>query len=373
MSGIYIHIPFCKQKCSYCDFHFSTTYSGYREKMIDTLLQEIILRKEYLQGYALESIYFGGGTPSLLTKTELQGLMDVIRTHFRVEMNAEVTLEANPDDISPESIQYWHSLGVNRLSIGLQSFKPSDLQWMNRAHSVSEALNCVKLAQENGIENISVDLIYGLPELTMDEWESHIDTVLNMGVQHVSAYCLTVEKKTALHQLVKTHQIKPAGENDQSDQFLSLSKRMKEAGFHHYEISNFGLPGFEALHNSNYWKGKKYLGIGPSAHSFDGISRRWNISSNQLYMKNFGKDDSWFELEELTQKDRWNELVMIGLRTSHGVDLDQLKSIHPFNKSFIRTLNRFESNSWLNIVNNRIVLTDEGRLMADHIASELFL
>lgn len=373
MSGIYLHIPFCKQKCTYCDFHFSTTFSSYRENMIETMLQEIISRKDYLAGEALESIYFGGGTPSLLSAAELRSFMDTIRSHFKIESQAEITLEANPDDITIVNLMSWRTLGINRLSIGLQSFKTADLEWMNRAHSVSEALNCVKLAQENGFENISVDLIYGLPDLTLKEWESHIDNVLNMGIQHVSAYCLTVEKKTALHQMVKTHKIKPAGENDQSDQFLLLSKRMKEAGFHHYEISNFGLPGYEAIHNSNYWKGKKYLGIGPSAHSFDGNTRRWNISSNQLYMKHFGKDGSWYEIEKLTLKDRWNELIMTGLRTSHGVDLDQLRSLHTFTKSFQRTLNQFEKNAWLKIENNRIVLSDEGRLMADHIASELFL
>lgn len=373
MSGIYLHIPFCKQKCTYCDFHFSTTFSSYRENMIETMLQEIISRKDYLVGEALESIYFGGGTPSLLSAAELRSFMDTIRSHFKIESQAEITLEANPDDITIVNLMSWRTLGINRLSIGLQSFKTADLEWMNRAHSVSEALNCVKLAQENGFENISVDLIYGLPDLTLKEWESHIDNVLNMGIQHVSAYCLTVEKKTALHQMVKTHKIKPAGENEQSDQFLLLSKRMKEAGFHHYEISNFGLPGYEAIHNSNYWKGKKYLGIGPSAHSFDGNSRRWNISSNQLYMKHFGKDGSWYEIEKLTLKDRWNELIMTGLRTSHGVDLDQLRSLHTFTKSFQRTLNQFEKNAWLKIENNRIVLSDEGRLMADHIASELFL
>lgn len=337
------------------------------------MLQEINLRKDELASEPLESIYFGGGTPSLLSEEELNSFMSVIQENFTIASQVEITLEANPDDISIETLNYWNTAGINRLSIGLQSFKDADLKWMNRAHTVSEALNCVKLAQDSGIKNISVDLIYGLPDLTIDEWNSHIDKVLSMGVQHVSAYCLTVEEKTALHRLVKTQKIKPAGENEQSDQFLALTERMKKAGFHHYEISNFGLPGYEAVHNSNYWKGKKYLGIGPSAHSFDGNFRRWNISNNALYIKHFGENKTWFEIEKLTLKDRWNELLMTGLRTSYGVELEQLSSLHNLTKSFLRKIKQFEANGWMTNENNRIILSDEGRLMADHITCELFL
>lgn len=373
MSGIYIHIPFCKQKCTYCDFHFSTTFQSYREKMINTLEKEIVLRKDYLMDEPLDSIYFGGGTPSLLTHDELSQLMRTIHENFHVSASAEITLEANPDDITPDSVRMWKEKGINRLSIGLQSFKATDLQWMNRAHSVDEGLKCVKIAQDSGITAISVDLIYGLPDLTIEEWKSHIDTVLQMGVQHISAYCLTVEEKTALHKLVRTHQLKPVGEDEQSDQFLELSKRLKKAGFLHYEISNFGLPGFEAVHNSNYWKGKTYLGIGPSAHSFNGTSRRWNISNNQAYIKEFGASSTWFQIEKLSKKDQWNELILTGLRTSYGVELNKLMAIHQPTKSFQRKLDQFEKNGWLTINKKLIVLSDEGRLMADHIASELFL
>ena len=373
MSGIYIHIPFCKQKCSYCDFHFSTTFQSYRNVMLQTMQQEIILRQDYLLNKPLKSIYFGGGTPSLLTKEELNIIFTTIHENFSFDSAIEITLEANPDDISIENLKNWKDAGINRLSIGLQSFKESDLKWMNRAHSVDDALKCVKLAKDHGISAISVDLIYGLPNLSLKEWEFHIDTVLKMGVQHISAYCLTIEEKTALHKLVATKKINPAGEDEQSDQFLVLTDRLKVAGFLHYEISNFGLPGHEAVHNSNYWKGEMYLGIGPSAHSFNGTSRRWNISNNTAYLKQFGKSNSWFEEEILSLKDRWNELLLTGLRTSYGVNLLKLKSLQTIPESFNKKVKQFEKSKWLIHQVDCLILTDEGRLKADYIASELFL
>lgn len=373
MSGIYLHIPFCKQKCTYCDFHFSTSFESYRFKMIETMKEEILLRKEYTLNPYLKSIYFGGGTPSILTFEELNLLVQTIQQNYSVDENVELTLEANPDDINSENLINWKKAGINRLSIGLQSFKEKDLLWMNRAHSVKEALGCVKLAQEHGFRNISVDLIYGLPELTLEEWEKHIEIVLDMQVQHVSAYCLTVEEKTALHKMVATQKIFPAGEDEQSDQFLLLTKKLKEAGFLHYEISNFGLPEFEAFHNSNYWRGKHYLGIGPSAHSFNGVSRRWNIANNALYLKNFNSENNWFEEEVLSPKDRWNELLLTGLRTSYGVEIRLLEEIQELPDTYHLKLKQFSDNGWLYQENGKIILTDEGRLMADHIASELFV
>jgi oxygen-independent coproporphyrinogen-3 oxidase len=373
MAGIYIHIPFCKQKCTYCDFHFSTTFHGYRNEMIQTLISEIGARNGYLGTQELKSLYFGGGTPSLLTKVELEQIVSAVRRSFTLLSDAEVTLEANPDDITDKNLTNWLEVGINRLSIGIQSFKESDLKWMNRAHTVQEASNCVQLAQQKGIKNISVDLIYGLPELTLDQWAEHIDRVLQMGVQHISAYCLTVEEKTALHKLVTTHKLVPAGEDDQSEQFLLLSSKLKEAGYLHYEISNFGLPGFEAVHNSNYWKGQKYLGIGPSAHSFNGTSRRWNVSNNSLYIKNFGTEDAWFEEEQLSAKDQWNELILTGLRTSYGVNRSQLASIHDITEEFATLTDQFIDEGLMTFVDDVYYLTDEGRLQADHIASELFL
>lgn len=373
MAGLYIHIPFCKQKCSYCDFHFSTTFHKYRTEMILAMCSEMDRTKDYLEKEPLESIYFGGGTPSLLTEQEIQKILETAHEHFEVLPNAEITLEANPDDITPDSVVAWMNAGINRLSIGLQSFREKDLAWMNRAHTADEALNCVKQAQDQGISNISVDLIYGLPDLSLKEWEQHIERVISMGIQHVSAYCLTVEEKTALHKLVQTHTLIPAGEDEQSDQFLLLSDKLKKAGFMHYEISNFGRPGFEAVHNANYWKGKKYLGIGPSAHSFNGTSRRWNLANNTQYIKRIEGNETWFEEEHLTQKDQWNELILTGLRTSYGVNLDQLKKIHPLTPEFLQNTNKFAELNWLQITHQQMILTDEGRLKADHIASELFL
>ena len=373
MSGIYLHVPFCKQKCTYCDFHFSTTFESYRTKMVETMQQELALRREYLTDSCLESIYFGGGTPSLLTLEELQQFFTSLHANFTLSENAEITLEANPDDITDENLANWRKVGINRLSIGLQSFKEKDLNWMNRAHSVQDALKCVELAKSYGFQNISVDLIYGLPELTLEEWKQHIALVLEMDVQHISAYCLTIEAKTALHKMVATQKIFPAGEDAQSDQFLLLIELLKTAGFDQYEISNFGLPGLHAVHNSNYWKGREYLGIGPSAHSFNGISRRWNVVNNSRYIANFNTPKEWFEEEILTPKDRWNEILLTGLRTSSGVQFDQLLALQELPVSFQEKLIEFSANKWLVQTESSIVLTEQGRLMADHIAAELFL
>lgn len=340
--------------------------------MIDAICLEIEQRADYLASKGSSSIYFGGGTPSLLTKAELNQILETIQGRFTLANSCEITLEANPDDIDLERLSFWKQVGINRLSIGLQSFKESDLQWMNRAHSVNEALQCVSLARKSGITNISVDLIYGLPHLSMEEWKQHIETVLAMDVQHISAYCLTIEEKTALHHLVESKKIVPAGEDDQSEQFIFLIDRLKQAGFNHYEISNFGLPGFEAVHNSSYWKGAQYLGVGPSAHSFDGKSRQWNVANNTLYIKNLASG-TYFELEELSPKDRWNELLLIGLRTSYGVNLEQLFAILEPSKDYVEKVSEFKQNEWLFEENGTLLLTSEGRLKADFIASELFV
>lgn len=340
--------------------------------MIACICKEIQVRSNYLSETSLSSVYFGGGTPSLLSENELVLILSTIKQVFTLTDSCEITLEANPDDIDIERLTNWKKAGINRLSIGLQSFKESDLKWMNRAHSVDEALKCVDLARRSGILNISVDLIYGLPNLSKEEWKQHIDTVLAMEVQHVSAYCLTIEDKTALHHLVKSEKIVPAGEDDQSEQFLYLIERLKAAGFNHYEISNFGLPGYEAIHNSNYWKGAHYLGVGPSAHSFDGKSRQWNVSNNTLYLKNF-EANSYFEIEYLSPKDRWNELLLTGLRTSYGVKTDQLFAILDPSADYFETLTKFKQNNWLIEEDGTLFLTSEGRLKADYIASELFV
>ena len=373
MAGIYIHIPFCKQKCSYCDFHFSTTFHEYRQKMTNSIALEIEIRKDYLNNQKLNTIYFGGGTPSLLSEEELQRIIKAVHSNFEVNDGVEVTLEANPDDISESTLEVWKRAGVNRLSIGLQSFKSEDLKWMNRAHTVDEAMKCVSLAQKAGIDNITVDLIYGLPNLSMEEWHNHIQTVIDFGVPHVSAYCLTIENKTALESMVRKGKVNPASEDQQSEQFTILTEMLTENGFEHYEISNFGKPGYESRHNSNYWKGEWYIGVGPSAHSFNGESRSWNISNNQLYMKALENNHDFFEVEELTKEDRFNEYILTGLRTSYGVNLKKLNAIAQADVSFTANCKNFISKDWMTAENNILRLTKEGRLRADYIASELFL
>lgn len=373
MAGIYIHIPFCKQKCTYCDFHFSTSYQSYYYSMIACLQKELIARKDELENQVIETIYFGGGTPSLLNVAELEKLIQTVNEEYNCAENLECTLEANPDDIILQEVEAWKSAGINRLSIGIQSFDPEDLLWMNRAHSADEGLNCIRLAQQAGIENISLDLIYGLPNMDNDRWMKQINQAIELNVTHISAYCLTVEEKTALHQLVKKKQIQPASNEQQSEQFELLISALKNAGFEHYEISNFAKPGFISKHNSNYWKGIHYLGIGPSAHSFDGNSRSWNIANNQQYIRLINASEIVFEKEILSLKDQFNELLLIGLRTSWGVDMTALQEKLTFSEEFKRNLSDFQSKDWLKIVDNQIILTDEGKHWADFIAQELFV
>lgn len=372
MAGIYVHIPFCKQKCTYCDFHFSTTYESYKKRMVLALLSELKQRKDYLKDEIVETIYFGGGTPSLLTTFELDKILDTIRSYYQLSTNPEVTLETNPDDINTEVLIAWKNIGVNRLSIGIQSYRQKDLDWMNRAHNVAEAQNCVRLAKNAGFSNITVDLIYGLPDYSILEWQDAIRATIDMDVPHISAYCLTVEQRTVLNKMVQKGEITPADEDQQSDHFLILVNELEKANFSQYEISNFAIDGFESKHNSNYWKGKPYLGIGPSAHSFIGNSRRWNIANNYKYMDGIETNSIYWEEELLSSKDQFNETLLTGLRTSSGVELKKLFTYGESNQDFNNKINEFVRLGWLIANNNQIVLTKEGRLKADFIASELF-
>jgi oxygen-independent coproporphyrinogen-3 oxidase len=302
--------------------------------MISCLQKELVARKAELKNQVIETIYFGGGTPSLLKTTDIEKLLQTIHATFHCTENLECTLEANPDDITLHQVEAWKSAGINRLSVGIQSFDSEDLLWMNRAHSADEGLNCIRIAQQGGIENISLDLIYGLPNMDNERWLKQIQQAIDLDVTHISAYCLTVEEKTALHQLVKKKQIQPASNEQQSEQFELLISALKNAGFEHYEISNFAKPGFISKHNSNYWKGIHYLGIGPSAHSFDGNSRTWNIANNQQYMRLINADEIAFEKEILSSKDQFNELLLTGLRTCWGVDMTALQKNLPLSKEF---------------------------------------
>ena len=373
MAGIYIHIPFCKQKCTYCDFHFSTTFSDYRKEMIEAILKELDLRKVYLQNQEIQTVYFGGGTPSLLTENEIAEILTKIRSTFKVLQDVEITLEANPDDITEKQLAIWKQAGINRLSIGLQSFKASDLEWMNRAHTVEEANQCISMAQDAGFNNLTVDLIYGLPNLSIEEWQDHIQRLIDLKVPHISAYCLTVEGNTALDHLVKKGTIKPGTDEAQAEQFLALIALLEKNGYEQYEISNFCLKNAASIHNSNYWKGEHYLGIGPSAHSFDGKSRSWNVANNRKYIKAVQQDVDYSETEVLSNRDLFNESILTGLRTKYGVGIELLKNLLSFTPDFEQTVLDFKNKNWLIELNGRYYLTKEGKLMADYIASELFV
>lgn len=372
MAGIYIHIPFCKQKCTYCDFHFSTSFEKYRLEMVDAICKELMQRKLFLNEECIESIYFGGGTPSILNLKELDLIFNTINDYFEITENAEITLEANPDDITLESLHDWKKNGINRLSIGIQSFKQDDLSWMNRAHTIQESMTCIQLASSAGFKNLTVDLIYGLPNLTNDEWISHIQKVVDFGVTHISAYCLTVEENTALDKLVADKKIIPASEDQQSEQFILLVNELQKLGFEQYEISNFCKPDHEAVHNSNYWTGKKYLGVGPSAHSYDGTQRTWNIRNNPKYMKLVQEGDGYFESEILSQENRFNELLLTGLRTKFGVEISQLENCMALTSIFWNQVQELINNGSMVQTNSHLILTIQGRLQADRIASDLF-
>lgn len=372
MAGLYVHIPFCKQKCSYCDFHFSTTFTAYRSKMIAALIKEINTRVDFVNQQAIETIYFGGGTPSLLTPEELKAITDAIYHNYQVVPEVEFTLEANPDDISNQQLTAWKAIGVNRLSIGLQSFMQEDLDWMNRAHTSEEATQSVMLAKEQGF-SLTVDLIYGLPNRTLEDWKNNIEQLITLAPEHISAYCLTIEERTALYQLVQKGDLPQVDEDDQSNQFELLVETLKKADYHQYEISNFAKENAYSKHNSNYWKGVDYLGIGPSAHSFDGKSRLWNVANNQKYMKGVLADSLYYEEELLTAKDQFNEMLLTGLRTKWGVNLNELALKNHPTEVFNQQLNQFIADGLIIKTETTILLTEKGKLQADYIAAMLFM
>ena len=374
MSGIYLHIPFCKQKCTYCDFHFSTTFQSYRTEMIESIGKEITIRaNNFLQHEALTTIYFGGGTPSLLLPEELKHLLDTIKATVDISNVDEITLEANPDDINAPNLIQWKELGINRLSIGVQSFRERDLKWMNRAHHAAECLSSIQLAQQHGFTNLTVDLIYGLPDLTDQEWINHIQQLIELGIPHISAYCLTVEQKTALFHLVKNQKIIVPDEDTQARQFDLLLDKLTAHGYEQYEISNFSQPGYLSKHNSNYWRNEIFLGVGPSAHSYDRQKRYWNIANNTQYIQLIKTNQPTLEEELLSPENRFNELIMTGLRTKWGVNLTELNSIFPISTLFNTMVADFVRSNDILVNADSIYLTQQGKLKADHIASSLFI
>ncbi|MDP3469289.1 MAG: radical SAM family heme chaperone HemW [Daejeonella sp.] len=374
MAGIYIHIPFCKKACHYCDFHFSTS-PQYKDQMLNALRSEIILRKNYLGKEKIETIYFGGGTPSLLSADELQTLLGQITDQFEVSSNAEITLEANPDDLNPQFVREIKYTLINRFSVGVQSFYEEDLRWMNRAHTASEALSAIKRVQDAGFENITADLIYGFPLLSNEKWEFNIQQLVENHVPHVSSYSITVEPKTALAAFIKKGKQSIMDEGQGASQFLMLIDYLSEAGFEHYEISNFAKPGMHSRHNSNYWDGVNYLGIGPSAHSFNGESRQWNISNNSKYINEIQLKNIPAETELLSTENKINEYIMTSMRTSKGMNLQSIseKFGSDYSNEIYNGLEPFIGKEWIKLNEQLVTLTREGKLFADHIASELFL
>lgn len=331
------------------------------------------MRSDDLQNDSISSVYFGGGTPSLLTYDELTTILNVVQDNYQITNDVEITLEANPDDVTPKRVSEWKAAGITRFSLGVQSFRNEDLEWMNRAHNANEAVHSIELIKNGGFDNFSVDLIYGSPNLSDEAWQFQLEKLIALGVPHISAYCLTIEDRTVLSHKTKKGDFHPATDDQQAKQFLRLMEITSEAGFEHYEISNFARPGFRSKHNSSYWQSKPYVGIGPSAHSFDGKRRSWNVSNNMLYMKGIEEGKRNFEVEELNSKDRFNELLLTGLRTSEGVSFESLKAIGVIPSTFNDELGVFIDKGWVESDDKFICLTREGRLRADYIASSLFI
>jgi len=374
LPGIYIHIPFCKQACHYCDFHFSTSLIK-KQELLSSIKKEIRQRNSYLSDKNIDTIYFGGGTPSLLSSEEINELLDEITKIYTIRDAAEITLEANPDDLSQSKIKDLRKTGINRLSIGIQSFYNEDLRYMNRAHVAEQGEECVKRAQDAGIDNLTVDLIYGFPLLAEEKWKTNMEKAIQLDVPHLSCYSMTVEPRTVLAHFVRKGKERPVGEEHSAAHFLLLMKRMKDAGFIQYEISNFGKEGAFSRHNTSYWKGIHYIGFGPSAHSYDGESRQWNISNNEQYIMKIESGKLFFEREILTEQNKFNEYVMTGLRTMWGVDMNSLQWAVGSEQShmLLHKIDDYSSAGLLSKNGNIVTLTNKGKMIADKISSELFI
>lgn len=366
MSGIYIHIPFCRQACHYCNFHFSTSLRK-KDALLLAVEKEIELTQNNNEKIA--TIYFGGGTPSILEVNDIDSVLKKVFTGFDVLNSAEITLEANPDDITEEKLKGWKATGINRLSIGIQSFFEEDLQWMNRAHNADQAFNSLQLAQEY-FDNITIDLIYGVPGLTNERWQQNVQKATDLGIPHLSCYALTVEPKTPLDKLIRINKKPDVIPEQQSEQFLLLMDWLNEAGYEHYEISNFAKPGFRSRHNSSYWQGKKYYGFGPGAHSFNGNERMWNIANDQKYIDSIAQDVIPFEKEVLTETQKLNEYIMISLRTIEGVNLKGLNE--GVVNDILKSSQKYIQQGMLVYENHHLRLTRQGKLFADGIAADLF-
>ena len=373
-AGIYIHIPFCKQACVYCNFHFSTSLK-HKDDMVAAIIRELEMRKDELYGIPVNTLYFGGGTPSLLTETEINRITETVQRNYKADTISEYTLEANPDDLNKQYTKALRKTAVNRLSIGVQSFRDQDLLYMKRAHNAQEADYAIKAAQDAGLTNISIDLIYGTPGLTDKDWKNNLDKVAALGVQHFSAYALTVEEKTALHHNIKKKISAPVDVEQAAGQFDILTEHAAAMGFHHYEISNLALPGHYAVHNTNYWRGLPYLGIGPAAHSYKDRERKWNIANNALYIKSILTDKKLpAEAEQLTDIAFLNEYIMTSLRTMWGCDISKIQRdwSEDMARQLLRNAEEPMDKGQLELKDNKLLLTQKGKLFADGIAADLF-
>ena len=372
MSGIYLHIPFCKQACHYCDFHFSTSLKN-KQRVVDAICKELVLRKDELTD-EVKTIYFGGGTPSLLSEEELSKIFKTIAENFIVSKEAEITLEANPDDLSEEKLLQLSKSTINRLSIGVQSFFEEDLKLMNRAHNAGEAWESIQLSKQY-FSNISIDLIYGIPKMTNQRWLQNLEKAFDLEVPHISCYALTVEPKTALKTFIKKGIVPPVEDEVAQEHDQILVSETEKRGFVNYEFSNFGEPSFESQNNLAYWQGKPYLGVGPSAHSYNGRTRSWNVANNSKYLKALDESSLPIERETLTKNDRYNEYVMTRLRTMWGIQLEEVEKL--FGKKHLEYLlmqaQLHIKNNFLIMENNTLKVTKKGKFLSDGIASDLFL
>jgi oxygen-independent coproporphyrinogen III oxidase len=374
MAGIYIHIPFCKQACNYCDFHFSTTLKM-KASFVDALLIEIELRKAVFDQETIHSIYFGGGTPSLLNDQDLARIFEKLYSSFLVSPLAEITLEANPDDLTSSKIVQLKNTPINRLSIGIQSFRDQDLKFMNRAHNSEEALNAIKMSKQAGFTNLSIDLIYGTPGMDNSAWLENLNTAFDLNIPHVSSYALTVEPKTQLHYQILNKKVPNVNENNSAEQFTILMNQMRENGYEHYEISNFCKPGAYSKHNSSYWKKYRYLGLGPSAHSFYDNKRLWNVSNNAQYIKLLKENSLPLQEESLTLENRYNEYVMTSLRTIWGcsIPIIQKDFSNELAVYFRKEIDEYVKENYVFVKNEVYYLAESGKLLADKITADLFI
>ena len=372
MAGIYIHIPFCKSRCAYCDFHSGTGFS-LKEKLVESLCAEIRLRKNYLNDETVRTIYFGGGTPSVLEKNDLSKILNEIRCNFNVFKNVETTIEVNPDDITNDYAEMLFALGFNRISIGIQSFNDKELKLINRRHTAQKARDAVKICQAKGFENISIDLIYGLPAQTLEIWENNLNEAISLNIQHISAYHLSYEKDTKIFQMLEQKKIFAVSEETSLLMFKILINRLKNANFEHYEISNFAQKGFRSQHNSAYWNDEKYLGIGASAHSYNGVSRQWNLSNTAQYIENITNGKIFFEIENLTSQEKYNDFVITRLRTCEGINITVLKEKfgEKFLKYCLKNTEKWIKSNDLKIKDNRLILSEKGIFISDGIFEDL--